>query len=85
LGTYSFNAWLLDPDKTIDIGLSPDMLAALSLQGWGSVNVMASLDSKWNYNDFGLTKVGLGVAVPEPTSLLLLGLGLLGIAGWRRK
>jgi hypothetical protein len=42
----------------------------------------------WNYNDdsFIVTNVVLGNALPEPSSILMVGTGLLAVAGaWRRR
>lgn len=57
------------------------------LSGNNIATIIISTDSGdpvWN-NDFAIDDVSFGTAVPEPGSLVLLGSGLLGIAGVLRR
>ena len=45
----------------------------------------SSINDIWNSEEFSSFSVSALSPVPEPTSMLLLGLGLVGLAGARRK
>lgn len=58
---------------------------------WGVLGIKATVEWRnGNYNDFAIKQVGIGgetgpAPVPEPATMLLLGTGLIGIAGIGRK
>ncbi len=61
-------------------------MAIFEDSGWGKVKIFAEKTNPNNFNDFGLTKVAIGVeAVPEPATIVLLGFGLAGLAVLGRK
>jgi hypothetical protein len=56
-------------------------IAQFSEWGWGNVRVKAARTNTDNFNDFYIKQVSMTVDVPEPGTLLLTALGLLGLAG----
>ncbi len=44
-------------------------------------NVLLKYESDW----YGIDNISVGTPIPEPTTMLLLGSGLIGLAGFRRK
>jgi len=88
LGTTSWSEstwWPFNDDGyyTITGELSmPDFLA----DPYGDLVIQASSTGWLNYNDFAIVEVGVGgVPTPEPSTIILLGLGLLGLVGVNRK
>lgn len=84
LGSIYFNAMPGNQDFTNDFVLDSAALQAFDTWGWGNVSIKAE-SMYGGTNDFFIKEVGLGVSVPEPLSILLLGLGLLGLGAVRRK
>ena len=65
---------LTDPNSGLDYGLSTVAYAGVEIGDWdnGTATISASAD---------IDSITVGTAAPEPSSLLLLGAGLFGLAG----
>jgi len=90
LGAFSFNTYPIVP-IALPVGeyISVDVVFTPPSPGYYSVYL--GIDSNDSVPPPGalafllLEGYGINVTVPEPTTLILLGLGLIGLAGVRRK
>lgn len=72
-------------DRTIDRTFNFDVTFTGVTPGDYSFNIYATVDGGRVATESDRISVGGEVAVPEPSTLLLFGLGLLGLTGIRRK
>lgn len=77
-GRYDYNFWV----ENLGIWVWGD--ATLNETGMLTVNIYRN-EGSFYFAKSTLTALGNDVAVPEPTTMLLLGLGLVGIAAVRRR
>lgn len=98
LGSFWWNGFefqspwftLSQTDLLFSYDLTQDQLNVFEALGWGDVTITASLTGWCNYNDFGISRVAVSAEtsaapVPEPATMILLGAGLVGLAGYNRK
>lgn len=76
---YTFTA--NTTDTSLKIGFGSTLNQGISDESWGIDNVVISDNSR----QLLIAPPGTNGVIPEPNTMLLLGAGLLGLAGFRRK
>jgi hypothetical protein len=91
-GVFQFSATATDGSVVAGVGpigiegfAGAQYMGVYSTSGPALASITVTADVDFAVGEFGIFRGDPSGSVPEPSSMLLLGLGILGLAAWRRR